>query len=214
MVESFFRIAFISLGLVAATVVMPVHAAPYIANTGIGNEYHLTFGELPLVANDIVDYQFSELGVTFGNYLRYNQQGQANFPGVEGDYISAINVTQFSILFLDMVSEASFGYASNPMTVRIEALRDLVVIESFEQYVTYDNPLTAYIGFTDSHFNEIRVTIIDNEFETGGLIDNLRWSLYENQTGTPVSAPASWLLLTAGAFLISGRRKKQSSNLD
>jgi hypothetical protein len=159
----------------------------------------VTFSELSFPSNTLITNQFQPFGVTLTPGHSYNSQGVANFPGITGDYVGVSNGIPFSIVFNGPVLEAAFGYAKNPTTVFVEALLNGTVIESFSQAVTFNNPNTAFLGFRNIVFNEIRVTADVTE----GLVDNIQFN--------SVPEPGSFLVMSisAGAgLLISSRRRR------
>ena len=135
---------------------------------------------------------------------RYNSQGPAPFPGINGDYVGVSLAVPYSILFDQPVSEAAFGYAKNPTTVLVEALLSGVVVESFNQNVHFNVPGTSYLGFTGIIFDEIRVTANVQE----GLVDNIQF----NNAAVPEPASiAIWSALGGIGMLAARRRRKKQS---
>lgn len=106
--------------------------------------------------------------------------------------------------FGEVVTDAAFAYAKNPTTVFIEALLAGNVVESFFQAVTYDNPDTAFLGFTGISFDSIRVTADANE----GLIDNVQIG---NRDNNAVPEPGSLALLGLGLAAIAMSRKHKQA---
>jgi hypothetical protein len=127
----------------------------------------------------------------------YNSQGSSSFPGIDGDYVGVSTSVPFFITFANPVTEAAFGYAKNPTTVTIEALLNGVVVDSFQQAVTYNNPATGFLGFTGVLLDQIRVTADVQE----GLIDNIQFG-----SSSAVPEPSTIGLLSLGVIGLIARK--------
>ena len=159
-------------------------AASLVNSFGLSSPQNtVTFSEQSFANGSLITNQFQPSGVTLTPGHLYNSQGPAGFPGISGNYVGASQGIPFSILFNTPVTSAAFGYAKNPTTVLVEALFNGSVIESFSQAVTFNNPNTAFLGFTNILFNQIRVTADTGE----GLVDNIQ---FNNAQATAVPTPA------------------------
>lgn len=174
------------------TIGLSVGAAEQATAASIVNSYGLlnpentvTFSESSFAPGTLITNQFQSFGVTLTPGHIYNHQGNPGFPGISGDLVGNSQGVPFSIRFNNPVTSAAFGYAKNPTTVLVEALFNGSVIESFSQAVTYDNPNTAFLGFTNILFNEIRVTANAQE----GLLDNIQFSNPATEIPTPALLP-------------------------
>ena len=157
----------------------------------------VTFSELSFSAGTNITNQFAPFGITLTPGHRYNSQGAANFPGINGDYVGVSNSVPFSILFDGPVTSAAFGYAKNPTTVLVEALLEGNVVESFSQAVTFNNANTAYLGFENILLDEIRVTANVRE----GLVDNIQFN-------RAIPEPTSALIFGSLGFVALVRRRR------
>jgi hypothetical protein len=179
-----------------------VQAAAIVNSFGLAAPLNtVTFSELSFSSNTLITNEFAAFGVTTSG-LHYDSQGGSSFPGISGDYIGVSTTVPFVLSFGQIVTAAAFGYAKNPTTVFVEALLGGSVVESFSQAVTYDDPNTAFLGFSGISFDSIRVTAGVEE----GLVDNVQIG-----TSANVPEPGSLALMGLGlAGLAAIRKRKQS----
>ena len=162
----------------------------------------ITFSELNFPAGTLITNQFAAFGVTSSGHT-YNSQGFSAFPGISGDYIGVSSTIPFVLSFGQVVTSAAFGYAKNPTTVFVEALLGNSVVESFSQAVTFNNPNTAFLGFSGISFDAIRVTANISE----GLVDNVQIG---SVNAVPEPATLGLLALAMTAAGLAGRSRKRA----
>lgn len=161
----------------------------------------VTFSELNFPSNTLITNQFAAFGVTTSGHS-YNVQGAVSFPGISGDYIGFSTTVPFLLSFGQVVTSAAFGYAKNPTTVLVEALLGDIVVESLSQAVTYNNPNTAFLGFSGISFDAIRVTASVPE----SLVDNVQIGA-ANSVPEPATLGLLALAMTAAGLAGRGRKR-------
>ena len=204
----------VTMGAVLGLAVMvggigQAQATSLVNNFGLASPTStITFDEIVVPQNTVVDIQYAGLGVTFTTGLRYDTQGAVAFPGITGHYLGnndGVNlssiVNPFSIFFGPAVTAAAFGMATNPTTTLFEALLGGSLVESFSVATTFDNAAQSFYGFTGIMFDEIKITARGTGVETAALIDNIQFN--------PVPEPSTIFLFGSGlAGLVAWRVRK------
>jgi len=191
-------------------------AAPIINNFGLSSPAaSITFDEIVLPQGTLVSSQYASLGVTFSPNLFFDSQGHAIFPGISGHYLGNFledspTTNPFSILFSSPQTSVAFGLASSQAITTFTALRGGVVVESFSEITTYNDPSEGYYGFSGILFDEIQVSILN---DLSLLIDNIQLNPAPPPAPPATLAaapePASLALMGAAfvALALSRRRK-------
>lgn len=197
------KMQFTSITLAAASLLASgAQAAPIVNSFGLAAPATtVTFSELNFAQSTLITNQFAAFGVTTSGH-EYNSQGQAPFPGISGDYIGVSTTVPFLLSFGQVVTSAAFGYAKNPTTVLVEALLGNSIVESFSQAVTYNDPNTAFLGFSGISFDAIRVTANGRE----GLVDNVQIGA-ANSVPEPATLGLLALAMTAAGLAIGSRKR-------
>ena len=195
--------------------VTTTHATPIISSTGLPDApVIITFDELVFPQGTEITNQYASLGVTFSPVTYYNSQGSLDglgIVGISGNYVGNFSATaapsdSFSIIFTFSTPQikAAFGLATNPGTTTLTALLDGTVVETFSSSTTYDNPSTAFLGFTGILFNEITISTTDAYGDHFALVDTIQ------DCAVPVAEPATICLLGSGLLGVGWlmRRRK------
>lgn len=192
-----------ALALIAAGLLNfgAAQAATLVNGTGLTNPGTVvTFDGSSLVPGNVAGNAFAAQGVTFSPDLRFNIQGGAVFPGITGNYLgNQGGISTYSILFNRTVNDVAFGFATNFTTTTITSLLNGSIVESFTQATSFDVVETAFLGFTNTAINEIRVTIGGDGLS---LIDNIQISA--------VPLPAGGLLLIGGLGVLGALRRRKA----
>jgi hypothetical protein len=166
----------------------------------------ITFSEVVLASGTPIANQYSAFGVTFSN-VTYNPQPGTTGPNVNdpnaGNFILANPaLNPFSIMFNQAQTAADFALVTNPgSTTLFQSFLGGNPVESFSVPTDFTSP-NNFFGFTNSLFNEIRVTI-SNE-NPSGLFDNLQFTSAGNNV--PDSA-STIILLSIGAGALAFVRR-------
>jgi hypothetical protein len=187
------------MALLAIGLQVPLYASIQQSATGLVTaDNQITFDEIVFSNGTPLTTEYSSLGVEFVPNVYYNSQGPAFFPGIIGNNVGNFNpvVNPFAIVFSfpDPVSEAAFGFASNPALTTVTALLNGVVVESLTATTTFDNALTGYFTLTGIVFDEIEISVSTDL----ALVDNIQFST-EPESGV-VPEPMSivvWASLAA-----------------
>lgn len=146
-------------------------------------------------------------GVTFGPIANYDTAEAP--PYFSGGHIKGVNgnstVGAGPIMFTTAISDVAFTYWSNISNTTFSAYFQGGLVESFSASTNYQSEgNNVYYGFTNSHFDEVRVIISHpNKFNA---LDNLQF----NVAAVPLPANVT-LLLSGFAGLIGLRRLKKPS---
>jgi hypothetical protein len=185
--------------LLAIAFVLSVSSAPGVARaasfqntTGLASPgVTITFSEHILTSGDLLTNQYSDLGVTFANGMRWSP-----IPGGP-PHIDDYNITNFlpnqsafapQILFNQPVTEFAIAMSSGYVgTMYLQAyyLGNFVEATSIASNSSQTN---NYIGFTGILFDQLY--ILPSSFDNTFVADNLQYSV--------VPEPATALLLIGG----------------
>ena len=151
-------------------------AAPIINNFGLSNpDTWITFDEIVLPKGTSVSGQYASLNITFAPNLYFDSQGSATFPGISGHHLgnfleASPTRNPVSIAFSTPQASAAFGLASSQAVTTFTALLGGVVVESFSEITTFNDPSKSYYGFSGIVFDEIQISVLNN---LSLLIDNI-----------------------------------------
>jgi hypothetical protein len=198
----------VSIFTILSSFVSTTHADRLISDIGLPNApVIITFDELgTLPQGTAITNQFASFGVAFPSPMYLNTQGPVTgIPGITGSYVGNFNGSippsdPFSIIFTFATpqAEAAFGLATNPGTTTLTAYLNGVYVDSFSLSTTYDNPATAFVGFTGILFNEIAVTTTGHL----ALVDTI-------QDCVAVPEPATIFLLGGGLLGVGWLMRKR-----
>lgn len=181
------------------------NADPIVNGFGLTDpDTTITFDEIILGAGDIVTNQYASHGVTFSG-VQYCSQGCPTYGGIEGidgKYVGnngGEGTNPFSVFFNSPVVSAAMGFATDPATTYVSAYLNGVFVETFSLATTYNNSGTAFLGFTNITFNEIRFKI--DRFES--LIDNIQFKT----ASVPEPGPLALLGLGLAGIGFAKRKK-------
>jgi len=200
--------------IVVATLILfvtspQIFATSLINSVGLSSPaHHITFDEHVFAQDTIVDTQYAAEGVTFTTGMPFDTIGLNTIiaEGINGHYLGNFGpglINPFSIFFNENVTEAAFGFASEPQTTTLDAYLDGVFVESFALETSLTSEM-GYLGFTDSLFDEIRVT--GNGGSGSALIDNIQFS------NVPVPA-AIWFMGSGLLGLLGFSRKSKAQTI-
>lgn len=170
----------------------------------------ITFNEVSIAPNTLVDNAYSSYGVNFTNLFADNDSvyNSGIIPNISGTYLKnytfdGINTT-VTISFTTPVSDVAFVIVTDALQqypLFIQSFLNETSVESASASTDLYNPVNYY-GFTGSLFDEIVITQLG-----GALIDNLQFT----SSSAPVPEPSTFLLFgagLAGTFLLRRRSKK------
>ena len=216
----------LSIFTILSSFVSATYATPIINDVGLPNApVIITFDELvpPPPDGTAITNQYANLGVTFSPGVYYDSQGPVTgIPGISGHYIGNFyqdftNWTlptnnPFSILFNTPQIEAAIGFATNlGATTTLTALLNGTVVETFTLSTTYNNPATAFLGFTfigtDISFDEISISVTTDDYGLHlALVDTI-----QDCTTVPVPEPATIFLLGSGLLGVGWLMRKRTA---
>jgi hypothetical protein len=203
----------LSIFTILSSFVSTTYATPLINDIGLPNApVIITFDELVFPEGTAITNQYASFGVSFSPGVYYNSQGPVTgIPGISGNYVGNFNAIvppsdPFSIYFTFSIpqAEAAFGLATNPGTTTLTAYLYGSFVESFDVYTTYNNPATAFVGFTGILFNEIAISTTDDYWGMHyALVDTIQ------DCTVPVPEPATIFLLGSGLLGVGWLMRKR-----
>ena len=182
------------------------HATPLYTAAGFGTADKLvTFDEVSIAPGSAVTTQFSAYGVTLSADMRRDSLffNPANFSGA---YIENTGADMpHSIFFNGPVTAAGAYWEFNSgITQRLSAYLNGNLVESY----TYTNggccESSAFLGFANSGFDEIRLNAVDGD--TSFIMDNVS---FRPAQISAVPEPVSLALFGIGALGIAVMRKRK-----
>ncbi len=174
----------------------------------------LAFDGAAVAPYTTVTNQFASQGVTFSQDVIFDGQGpNAGWPGVTGDYLSNFNgnglaTHTFSIFFNATQTEAAFGFATNPTTTTFTALLNGLAVESFTIPTTYYQYATAFVGFTNSLFNQIEISV--GGTDGSAVIDNIQMSAVSAVAPVPLPGTLGLAGAALGLLALLARRRPKA----
>jgi len=208
----------LSIFTILSSFVPTTHATPLINDIGLPDAPVIINFDDPVFPvyseGTAITDQYASFGVTFSPGMYYNPIGDpAGIKGISGNYIGNFyidNINQtiptnnpFSIKFNNVQTEAAIALATNPGKTTLTARLNGVDVESFTQDTTYTNSETVFLGFTESLFNEISISVYDpiNGYNIA-LVDTI-------QDCTAVPEPATIFLLGSGLLGVGWLMRKR-----
>ena len=171
-------------------------ASPLINSTGLASPTsNVTFNEIVLPAFTSLTNQYASMGVTFAA-SSYDPQSCAGFQGFTGSHCAGNRgpSNPFSILFTTPQTAAAMAFATDPQTTTLTAFLSGVQVETFSQATTFDNPNTAYLGFTGITFDQIQISLATSG--TAAVFANIQMGgASASSTPEPVTVGLSGLAL-------------------
>jgi len=184
------------------------YATPLTTAAGFGaSDVLVTFDEVAVQSATAVTTQYSQYGVTLGADI-YAGTPFANPANFAGQFLAnGGNNWSYSIFFNAPVSAAGAYWEFNSgVTQILAAYLGGALVESF-LYTNADCcESTAFLGFTDITFDEIRLTATGDFADSSFILDNLHFRVGQD---AEVPEPASLALLGLGALGMAARRKRK-----
>lgn len=184
------------------------YATPLTTAAGFGaSDILVTFDEVAVEAATLVTTQYSQYGVTLSDDI-YGGTPFFNPANFDSQFLfSGGTKWSYSIFFNASVSAAGAYWEFNSgVTQILAAYLGGTLVESF-LYTNADCcESTAFLGFADITFDEIRLTATGDFADSTFILDNLHFRVGQD---VEVPEPASVALLVLGALGMAARRKRK-----